>query len=347
MGLAGRLHAFRCKLKAKASAKTDHRRDNGRIVKVLLKVLHKVPIYLEVIDWKPLEVSERRIARSEIIQRDVHPMVAKGLQSRGNRLNASIQQNLLGDLDLNILCGNLRPVENAKEVVIEPGLGELRMGQIDSNSPKLRPLLSQLRISAAIVPIKRLPTKVASSTSSKAAPKVLGVQKTLRRMMPPSKRFEAHDGTRGEAYFRLVIGDDLILRNRLPNLAPERDPLHGGGSHLRCVHRHAIASLSLRPVERYVRILQQFRRLSGMIRVHSHANARSACEALSRIGERLAQALDHALGKRHSLLKRGQVCEQDGELITPEPRRCAVACDQTRSSSRGFLQQSIASIVAE
>src|SRR5215208_137114 len=97
------LHPLCRDLKVQASSKTDHGSDNGLISSILLQVHDEAAINFDMIDRKLLEMSERRIARPEVIESNENTLLMKLLQGCGCHFRAPAKQHSLGDFNLEVL----------------------------------------------------------------------------------------------------------------------------------------------------------------------------------------------------------------------------------------------------
>ena len=62
------------------------------------QVADERPVDLELVDGKPLEVGERRVARSEVVEREVHPHLVEARQHLDRPVRVEHEHGL-GDLD--------------------------------------------------------------------------------------------------------------------------------------------------------------------------------------------------------------------------------------------------------
>ena len=61
------LDSFRDDLHVKAVRQRDHGTDDGVALRALADVTDKTPVNFQFVDRQPLEITERRIARTEVV----------------------------------------------------------------------------------------------------------------------------------------------------------------------------------------------------------------------------------------------------------------------------------------
>src|SRR6266480_954312 len=95
-----RFHAFGYDLEFEAVREADDRERDHRVLRIGCDVANEGVVDLERVDRKTLQVREARIARAEIVHRDLHPRVLQPTQRARSALRIAHQQRL-GELELN------------------------------------------------------------------------------------------------------------------------------------------------------------------------------------------------------------------------------------------------------
>ncbi|OIQ74521.1 hypothetical protein GALL_438280 [mine drainage metagenome] len=81
------LHSLGNHLAVKRCGQIQHPQQNRQIIRVVKHVVHKTLVHLELVDRQALEVGQRRVTGTEIVQRKVHPQLAALRHDLGHALN--------------------------------------------------------------------------------------------------------------------------------------------------------------------------------------------------------------------------------------------------------------------
>ncbi len=110
----------------------DHGLDDRQVCVIVVEPTHKRAIDLDRVERQVLQVSEGRIAGSEVIEDEQDAELAQGLQGPGAGFRL-VHQDRLGDLQLEQVSRQARFRQDRRDLVDEVRLGELPSRQVDAH----------------------------------------------------------------------------------------------------------------------------------------------------------------------------------------------------------------------
>ena len=132
---------------------------------------------------------------------------------------------------------------------------------------------------------------------------------------------------------RLVVEDELVALDRLPQVGLELEPLDDRGAHLRLEELVAAEPGGLRAVHRDVGVAEQVlaaarrRTAIPMLALDEHLRARRSRTALGAPSQIRSAS-------RAASLRSASVLEQDGELVAAQPGGRVARRGRTRAAAR-------------
>src|SRR5579862_350639 len=152
VGLAVALHSFGHDRQSQRVAQGDDRAHDGGVVRVGVDLADEGPVHLERLHRELLQVAERGVAGAEVVHLEVHPELAQRLEQR-DRWRTLAHHHALGDLEPQLVGGEIVTIEGVDHDVVELGVGELPGRYVDRHveATGLRP-----RLGAQPVPLRRL-----------------------------------------------------------------------------------------------------------------------------------------------------------------------------------------------
>jgi len=106
-----RLNSLGHDFNAKTLAKVDYRPDDRIVARIRLHVTNEAAVNLDDIDRKLLQVAQRGIAGSEIIQGDLHAVLVEERQRPVDVFRPAAKENCFGDFELEAACWDLGAVQ--------------------------------------------------------------------------------------------------------------------------------------------------------------------------------------------------------------------------------------------
>ncbi len=168
-----------------------------------------------------------------------------------------------------------------------------------------------------------------------------------RRMRPAAQRFDADHGLAALVDDRLVEQPQLIVLDRLAQVAFQQLAVGQIRIHRRVVDAGAVAALVLGAVERHVGIAHDVGGAAAIAVDHGDADRGADDDVLPVDRVRRADRGDDALRHRHHL---GAVVADRGdhrEFVAAEPRHQVVAAQRVRQPQRDVADQLVADRMAE
>ena len=166
------------------------------------------------------------------------------------------------------------------------------------------------------------------------------------RVLPAGQGLDADDGAGRELGLGLEVEDDLAVGDRRAQRAGERQAARAVAVELLLEHQVAAATL-LGGVHRDVGALDELLDSRAVLGRAGDADAGVDLERQALDRERLAQLGEQPLGDGAGLVMRGQVGDQDAELVAAEAGDHLVLLERQPQSLGDLLQETVAGVMAE
>ena len=296
-----------------------------------------------------VEVAERRVARAEVVDRELHAQLLEVGQGRRGGFGV-LEQDGLRDFEDQAAGRQARCLERRAHLLDHARVLELAPAQVHAHRQRRLDGVREL-------PLARLP---AGLTQHPAADRddeagLLRERDEVERrheaalgVVPAHERLDRRDPAAGQVDGRLVVDHELVALERLLELGLQLEALERGEVHVRLEELVAALAAALGDVHGHVRVAQQLLgSLAGSAGARGDADARVHEGALPVDLERRAQRLDHAVGHAGRLGGVGHVLEQDRELVAAESRGGVAAAQAVVDALGDRHEQVIAGGVAE
>ena len=168
----------------------------------------------------------------------------------------------------------------------------------------------------------------------------------MLRVLPAHERLDPGHAAVLDRDLRLVVQDELVRLERMPQLAEALQPVGRVGIARRVVDAHARV-LALGLVHRDVRALDERGDVGPVVRAERDADARAELDRDAADDER---ALERAGEPQRELDGRaavGQPAQQHRELVAAEPRERVAAPQRAAQPFGDVAQEPVAVVVAE
>ena len=166
-------------------------------------------------------------------------------------------------------------------------------------------------------------------------------------MLPAQEGLDGGHPPRGQVEDRLVVQAQLSLGQGLAQPALQGQALQGGGVHVGSVELVAVAALLLGAVHRGVGVLHQRLRVPAVLRVEADADAGRHEQLLVLLQEGLAQRVEHLVRHLGRVHRRGDVGQQQRELVAAQPRHRVAFPQAAAQPLRHVGDQAVAHGVAQ
>ena len=200
------------------------------------------------------QIAQRRIAGAEVVDRNVQPHIANGteLVDRGRQVS---HDDAFGDLDV-----HGRRIDALSQRLLDDS-DEIPMAQLDRGHVNRNTRCYQV-LSQPLLVIQRCPPQCPRSDVENHPGFLQQRDEAERRnkakigALPAHQRFDSHDASRLEVDLGLVMQDEFLVLQRVPQFVLQRQlPRHPLG-HLLRIEQVALAG-RFRSLERRFGILQQ------------------------------------------------------------------------------------------
>ena len=166
-------------------------------------------------------------------------------------------------------------------------------------------------------------------------------------MLPAHQRLEAGQLLGRQIDDGLVENLDLVLGQRLAQIALERDAIVAIGAHLGPEDLDTVGAAALGAVHGDLGLLVEVEMARRLAVVHGDADRARQHDLLAGDLDRRAQRATHPLGQPRELLRALLGDEQDRELIAADTRQRVVLAEVTLQAPRDGEQQAVADDEAE
>jgi hypothetical protein len=122
--LALRLHSLGNGLKAQAARQCDDGDNNGLVTCIIGNVTHKRLVNLELVNMKLLEVAQRGVAGTEVVNRHAHAALVQPLHD-GDGFHRIVHRHALGQLQLQAVRRQTGILQNLRHQIGQVHLPEL------------------------------------------------------------------------------------------------------------------------------------------------------------------------------------------------------------------------------
>src|SRR5205809_3056712 len=333
-----RFHAFGYDLEFEAVREADDRERDHRVLRIGCDVANEGVVDLERVDRKTLQVREARIARAEIVHRDLHPRVLQPAQRARSALRIAHQQRL-GELELDERRIDARFAQDVPYDGLEILLLELARGEVHRHGQYREP---------APLPFLNLRAHVAQHRFAHRHDQARVLQnrnefpredQTLLGMPPAQQRLETADEAGLERHLGLVVEEELLLidrpaQRRLHPHARERPLVHLAGEVL-----VGIAALFLGAIHGGVGVHDQGLGVVAVGREQGDADARADIGVVRIELERPAEGVQDFLRNDTRVPRLREVRHDRAELVAAEPAHRIAAAHALRKTVGRFLEQ--------
>ena len=214
--VARRLDALGDDAQAQAVRERDDRFHDRGVVRVRHEFAHEAAIDLEFVEREAPQVAQARIARAEIVDRNVHAHLCSATCSVGDRLLRIVHDRAFGELEFEIAGLEPRVIERRLHERRKIGVPELLRGQIhrDADGRHVRNR-SSARIWRQASRSTHSPIGAMSPFSSAIGIRRIRRHQTRARMPPAEERLGAAHAIRRDVHLRLIVQLELtLLRGR-------------------------------------------------------------------------------------------------------------------------------------
>ena len=165
-------------------------------------------------------------------------------------------------------------------------------------------------------------------------------------MTPADQRLGADDVTFRNRDDRLVVQEELVALERMPQVALDLQPRQRLGVHRAIEHLVSSATGVLGAVHRDVGAAQDVFRLFTGAGAQRHANARGCCVLVAADRERYLQRFLDAFGDHGRVAHVDDPLQQDRELVTTQPRHDVAAAYTGFETARDGYEHFVADVMA-
>ena len=167
------------------------------------------------------------------------------------------------------------------------------------------------------------------------------------RMGPARQRLDADDGVAAGIDDRLVGGAQVVVLDRLEQIAFQQFAVGQVGVHRRVVDAGAVAALVLGAIERHVGVAQNVGGVAGAAVDHGDADRGADDDVVAADGVGRADRGDDAPGDGLQRIGIRRAGGDDGEFVAAEPRHQIVAAHDAAQPLRDVEDQLVADVMAE
>ena len=302
---------------------------------------HEGAIHLEDADRQAAHVVDARVARAEVVEREVDAHRADAVE----RFEAArrADERALGQLEDQRIGRHARVCERRPDRALEVGLVELAARDVDRD-PQLGIDLAQRREVGEREREHAAAERHDQTRLLRERDELVGRDPPARRVIPSCERLDRPDPPGRDLDDRLVGRDDLVALDRAAEIIGKLVALAQRREHLSRELRVVPTPGRLRPVHRDVGVAQQVARRRTRI-CGGDSDARRDHEWTRTDAKRLLKGLQHELCQRHGALRsRGY---EDSELVAADARAELVGIRAGDDPARRDLQHLVTGAVAE
>src|SRR6478609_5379653 len=211
---------------AEALAEAGHRADDRHRLLARCQFAHKRTVDLDLVERKTTQIAQRRVPRSEVVERYPDAKAAKLVQNR-QRCLAVLQQHRFRYLQFEPMrreAGSLQRFLYRRDQI---WILELHRRKIDRDADVPRPLR---RIHAGL-PQHPLADRHDQAGFFRQRNEIGWRDHAAQRMIPPRQGFETHDHVLGNVADRLVIDLEFIAPQRGTQVEFQQPPRLCAGVH--------------------------------------------------------------------------------------------------------------------
>ncbi len=313
----------------------------------LVRLADERAVDLEDVDGEAVQVGQRRVAGAEVVDREAHAERLEAVEALEVGVGV-VHDRALGELDHEVagleprLLQRLGHVLHQVAVLQVPRRDVHREAQPAAAGHRAAPA-AQVAAGLAQYPAAELVDLAALLDHLDEA---RGHQHAGLRVAPAHQRLDAEQAAGAEIDDRLILEEELLVRQRAADVGLEPQPLVQHVLHLRLEGDVAVLAGCLGVVHGDIGVAEQ--RLGARVR-RGEGDADAGADAhLGAVElERPVEGLDQGARQALDLADGGDALEQHRELIAAEARHGVGGARGLDDALRHRLQQAVAGVVAE
>ncbi len=346
----GRLHALRHDLLAELVPERHDRAHDGRACAVLRAGrLHQSPVDLDRVEGKPLQVGQRGVAGAEVVEREFGTGAAQPFENLG-RLLGILHHEAFGDLQTQRALGYDVAPQNVTDLLDQVLAEDLAAGDVDAHEERIL-LTRQLALPARGL-VRGTQEHVRAEPHDEVGLlgqryEIVGAHEPELGMLPAHQRLESRQLLGGQVDDRLVEHADLVLGERLAQIALQRDAVVAVGAHIGPEDLDSVGAAALGAVHGNLGLLVEIEMTGLAPVVDGDAERARQHDLLAGDLDGRAQRSAHALCQGRKLLRAMVGGQQDCELIAADPPQRVLGAEMALQPASDRQQQAVADDQAE
>ena len=332
-------------------AQTARHCDDGRgeldTVRIARDVMNEAAIDLQLGDREALEVGERRIAGTEVVDRQVHAQPSQTFKE-GRRPLTLFHQPGFRDLQFQTLRRETAVGENRAQALLDAAAADLLGRDVHRQHPGVESLCKPglaLQAYLALNPVAKCGNQACLLHQRNEGVRSDRLQS---RGTQPHQRFGPDHAPVAEIHLRLVEHLELVLLERSPQAGFHRQSRAGGGGQLLGVEAVCIPALSFGLVHRRIGTADQRVGTLSVVRIEADPDAGLRIDFVAAgQAEGNSQGVEQFLGDGGRLLWFVETLEQQHELVAAEATERILAPQPRPQSPRHAGKKLVTSGMAE
>ncbi len=349
--LARGFHAFGHDLQVEALGQRQDGADDGRIVGVGEHIAHEALVDLDQVEGQALEVAQRRVPGTEIVQREPYADPLE-LRHAADRVFHVAQQQAFGELELEPLRIGPGGRERSQHLRHEIGLAELPRAHVHRDGESGRDGMGSPAHKLLARGLQHLPAQREDEAGLLGERDEVGrAHQALHGMPPAHQRFRAAQA-RAAVHDGLQVHGELLPRDALAKIRLQLRARRHLGLHVRIEEPLGVPPGRLGLVHGEIGALEQLVHAAPLVAEEGDADAGRAVVLLRPHLERAVelgqQLLRHLFGLQRRLRGVGiQAFEHDHEFVAPETGHGIGGAHALLQPLRHLHEQAVPHVVAE
>ncbi len=319
------------------------------IAHVSNEVAHETAVDLEVVDAPSLQVRQARIARSKIVDGQLHAQLTQPRHRVLVRLSGApftpLEHRTLGQFQLQHRGLDVVLARELLDRLRQIGALQLNRRDVDRDRHRRAPALAP----ANQILHDTLQDEVAYRHDETRflghGDKALGGHEAMCRVLPPQQRLHSEHVVGLDIDDRLIVNVELVVLHGHAQARLDRHPLLQLAVHRGVEELIVVTPAVLGLIHGRVRVPEQLAHVVAVAREHADANAHRGYQRTAVYDYGVGESFVDAAGGVEHLLRRLHVLEHDDELVTAHSHD-HVFRSHGRSNSLGDrLQKLVAGLV--
>jgi len=242
-------------VQAERLGQADHRLDDGRVVAALGQTTDKSAVDFQDVNGEALQVGQRRVARAEVVDRQLDPQTLERVQLDDGRFGL-LHDHAFGDLELEVTRVEARVVDRLFDITHQSMILQLPRGNVDADKHILGAGIAQLPLTHLLTGFFEHPLANRDDQARVLGQRneVAGWDQALVRVFPAHERLQACNAAVVQGKDRLVVHAQLAALDGAMQLAFQVQVLDWQVVHARLKERVASAASGLGSIQGDIRL---------------------------------------------------------------------------------------------